>query len=203
MKTSIPILITASLLTLSCKKQEEAKPAPVVTAPDQAPEKKTRQTVVPGPPAPDQPGLALQSSQPQAPPPTEEELQTFLADLRKLAGEVAQLPADAALTPEVETMQKSYTALIQRRNVLMAGMNDEEKKKLLLELSPLARTIGPTLVRLRFAKSREQMKNLPRPEPGTTQPASPLGDLAPRLNTPPEAPPDAPPAPQPPANPPQ
>lgn len=203
MKTSIPLIIAAALLTFGCEKQEEKKPGPVVTA--TATEKIRPQVPAPEAEIPNPPAPAIQSKPAPAAPPTEEEIQTFLADLNKLAEEVAKLPKDAALTPEVEELQKSYTALIQRRGALMAGMNNDQKKKLLEELGPAARAIGPTLVRLRFAKARERMKALPQ-QPGTTQPPSPFDRLAPRLTAPPAEPPVEPPAPPatpPPAVPPQ
>lgn len=187
MKTRLPIVIAAVLLFPGCEKQEESKPAPVVQP--AAAEKKTRPIPVPGPPAPAAPGTPAAADpavQTEAPAP--EEVQAFLTDLDKLGKEVAQLDPNAAPSPDVETMQKTFTALIQRRGALMTRMTPEQKKKLMQDMPPSARTISPTLMRLRLAKAREKMKNAVPPQPGTP-PADPApGDLIPRENPPPAPP---------------
>lgn len=192
MKSRIPLIITAALFTAGCEKKDEPKAAPVVTAPPQ-PQPARRTPVTPQvatdspvPAAQASQGPAAQPSQAPAEQPTEEEVQTFLADLSKLAEQVAQLPKDAKLTPEVEALQETYTAIILRRGALMARSNEEQKKKLLLEMGPSAKVIGPVLVRLRLLKARERAK-LPGAQPGPA-----LDKLIPELGPPPAKPPAPP-----------
>ncbi len=117
-------------------------------------------------------------------PPAPEEVNAFLTDLKKLAEEVEQLPADAAQAPNAEGLQKSYPELIQRRNGLAARMNEEQKAALAREVSPLAKVIGPALMRLRLAKAREKMKSLQPGNPGAPQGGPALGDFIPGLDGP-------------------
>ncbi len=184
MKSRIPLIITAALFTAGCEKKDEPKAAPVVTAPPQP--QPARRTPVTPLVATDSPAPAAQPSQAPAEQPTEEEVQTFLADLSKLAEQVAQLPKDAKLTPEVEALQETYTAIILRRGALMARSNEEQKKKLLLEMGPSAKVIGPVLVRLRLLKARERAK-LPGAQSGPA-----LDKLIPELGPPPAKPPAPP-----------
>ena len=183
MKTCIPFIIIAALLTSGCNKKEESKPAPVVKTP--APERKTRPALVPVPPPPDQPAPAEPASLPAG-----EEVQAFIADLEKLAQEVAQVPKTGPPVADVEELQKSYNALIQRRGALEAGMNAEQRKNLMQSVKPFAKIIGPTLMRLRLAKSVERAKNA---KPGTPQADPTLGGLIPQPDGSPPAPPAPPP----------
>ena len=192
MKSRIPLIITAALFTAGCEKKDEPKAAPVVTAPPQPqPARRTpvtpqMTTDSPAPAAQTSQGQAAQTSQAPAEQPTEEEVQAFLADLNKLAEQVAQLPKDATLTPEVEALQETYTAIILRRGALMARSNEEQKKKLILGMGPSAKVIGPVLVRLRLMKVRERAK-LPGPQSGPA-----LDKLIPELGPPPARPPAPP-----------
>lgn len=187
MKSRIPIIITAALFFSGCEKKEEPKSAPVVTAsPKPQAEQPARRTPVTPKVATDPPAPAAQASPSPAEQPTEEEIQSFLADLNKLAEQVAQLPKDATLTPEVEALQETYTAIILRRGALMARSNEEQKKKLILGMGPSAKVIGPVLVRLRLMKVRERAK-LPGPQSGPA-----LDKLIPELGAPPAKPPAPP-----------
>ena len=187
MKSRIAIIITAALFTSGCEKKEEPKPAPVVTAaPKPQSQQPARRTPVTPPEATNSAVPAVPATQTPADQPTEEEIQTFLADLNKLAEQVAQLPKDAKPTPEVEAMQENYSALIVRRGALMARSNGEQKKKLILDVGPSAKVIGPTLVRLRLESAREKAKKL-APKSGLG-----LDQLIPELGAPPAKPPAPP-----------
>ena len=187
MKSRIPLIITAALFTTGCEKKEEPKSAPVAkAAPQPQQEQPVRRTPVTPKVTTDSPAPVAQATQASTDQPTEEEIQTFLTDLNKLAERVAQLPKDAKPTPEVQALQEAYTALIVRRGALMARLNEEQKKKFILDLGPSAKVIGPTLVRLRLESAREKAKSL-APKSGPA-----LDSFIPELNAPPAKPPAPP-----------
>ena len=181
MKSRLSIVIAAALLTPCCEKQEESRPPRVVQP--ATTDSNTRRTPDPGPPAP------VVEPVVRTDPPAPEETGALLSDLKKLAEEVQQLPADAAQVPNAEALQKTYSELIQRRNGLAARMDEEQKVTLAKEVAPLARVIGPVLMRLRLAKSLEQMKSRQTGNPGAPRGGPALGDFIPGLDGPATPPP--------------
>ncbi len=170
MKSRLTIVIAAALLSPGCEKQEESKPARVVQ-PATADRNTRRVAPVPDLPAPaDEPAVPTE-------PPSPEEVETLLTGLKNLAEEVKKLPADAAQVPNADELEKSYSALMQRRNGLLARMDGEQKANLAREVAPLAKVIGPPIMRLRLAKARERVKALQPANPGSPKADPSLEDL--------------------------
>jgi len=150
---SLILITAAALLTAGCDKPQE-KQAPAETAPK--PQGNRRPVTTPpqnGDPA-----------KPTVPAASAAEVEAFFADLEALAKQVESLDKPAANgspAPDLEALQKSFTALVTRRKELMAGMTEEGKRELAERFAPSMRRVGLGLARHRHAKTMEKLKNTP------------------------------------------